>query len=94
MVNATILAPPGFAASDFITRMMSLRIRATRFCVESRARSRGYRLKRVMRPSRLLRLKISCVMVCSRVSTSPVTVGRTKASGTCWRSTRIVTVER
>ena len=47
-----------------------------------------------MSASSVARLKISWLMVCSRVSTSPVTVGRTKASGTCCRSMRTVAVER
>ena len=47
-----------------------------------------------MRFARRERLRIAWLMVWSRVSTSPVTVGRTKASGTCCRSTRTVAVER
>ena len=47
-----------------------------------------------MSASSVARLKISWLMVCRRVSTSPVTVERTNVSGTCCRSTSTVAVER
>src|SRR5438876_1557576 len=47
-----------------------------------------------MRASSRDRLRISWLMVCRRVSSALVTVGRTIDSGTCWRSTRIVAVDR
>src|SRR2546427_1668498 len=46
-----------------------------------------------MSASSLERLRISWLMVCSRVSSALVTVGRTIDSGICWRSTRIVAVD-
>ena len=47
-----------------------------------------------MSASSLERLRISWLMVCSRVSSSLVTVDLTKLSGTCWRSTSTVAVDR
>src|SRR5439155_188443 len=40
------------------------------------------------------RLSVSWLMVCSRVSSSPVTEDLTKVSATCWRSTRTVAAAR
>src|SRR5687767_4217271 len=55
--------------------------------------SSGYRLYRVMIWVSLARLKISCLMMCSRLSSSPLTAARTNCSDT-GRSTRTTAVDR
>src|SRR5438105_13050675 len=60
----------------------------------TRRRRSSYRLNCLMSASSRDRLRISWLMVCRRVSSALVTVGRTIDSGTCCRSTRIVAVDR
>src|SRR5688572_11674646 len=72
---------------------MSSRVRPSASSMAPLARSSGYRLNRSIKPFIRSRLKISCLITCSRLSSSPATVGRTKPSAT-GRSTSTIAVAR